>query len=80
MQLDKSNPENKNQLAFSKLNYIIMITSILVVFIGFYLMTIKTAEFGFGTLELTVGPIIVFTGFMMGIVAILFKPKNNSAE
>ena len=65
-----------NKFAFEKMNYIIMIVGVLVLLLGFLVMSLDKEEFGFGVLGLTVGPIIVFLGFVIEFVAILYKPKK----
>lgn len=65
----------KKKLAFGKSNYILMIAGILTLIIGFIIMTLDSEQYGFGFLGLTLGPIIVFIGFMIEIFAILKKPK-----
>lgn len=66
----------KNKLAFGKNNYILMVAGILVLAIGFIIMSIDKEQYGFGTLGLTVGPIIVMLGFIIEFFAILQKPKK----
>ena len=46
----------KNALPFGKNNLTLMIVGIVLVLGGFVLMSMDSAEFGFGTLGLTVGP------------------------
>jgi len=64
----------KNALPFGKNNYTLMIVSIILVLGGFILMSMDSAEFGFGTLGLTVGPLVVVSGFIVGFFSILRKP------
>ncbi len=66
----------KKKLAFGKSNYILMIAGILTLIIGFIIMTLDSEQYGFGFLGLTLGPIIVFIGFMIEIFAILKKPNH----
>jgi uncharacterized membrane protein HdeD (DUF308 family) len=66
----------KKKLAFGKSNYILMIAGILTLIIGFIIMTLDSEQYGFGFLGLTLGPIIVFIGFIIEIFAILKKPKQ----
>lgn len=68
----------KRKLAFSKANYMIMIAGIIVLAIGFIVMTLDTEPYGFGFLGLTLGPIIVMLGFAIQFVAIFYKPKSKS--
>ncbi|SMG17273.1 Protein of unknown function [Marivirga sericea] len=66
----------KKKLAFGKSNYILMIAGILTLIIGFIIMTLDSEQYGFGFLGLTLGPIIVFLGFIIELFAILKKPKQ----
>lgn len=68
----------KRKLAFSRINYIIMITGVIVLALGFIIMTMDTEPYGFGFLGLTLGPIVVMLGFIIQFVAIFYKPKTNS--
>ena len=68
---------DRNNLAFKKANYIIMIIGVLVLGLGFFIMTLDTEPYGFGFLGLTLGPIIVMLGFAIEFVAILYKPKSD---
>ncbi|WKV11751.1 DUF3098 domain-containing protein [Marivirga harenae] len=66
----------KRKLAFGKSNYILMIAGILTLIIGFIIMTLDNEQYGFGFLGLTLGPVIVFIGFIIELFAILKKPKQ----
>ncbi|PIB33982.1 hypothetical protein BFP72_00310 [Reichenbachiella sp. 5M10] len=68
---------SNNKLAFSKINYIIMIVGVCVLTLGFFIMTLDTEPYGFGFLGLTLGPIVVISGFVIEFVAILYKAKPN---
>jgi len=69
------------RFAFSKKNYIIMIAGIVVIALGFLIMSSDSEPYGFGFLGLTLGPIVVMLGFLIQFVAIFYKPKNeDSAE
>ena len=57
-----------------------MLVGLAVLFIGFYIMTIDQEPYGFGFFGLTLGPIIVFLGFMMQFVAIFYKSKAADTE
>ena len=65
----------KNLLPFGKKNYQLMLAGILVVIIGFVLMSLDTEPYGFGFLGLTLGPLVVLAGFVIEFFAILSKPK-----
>ncbi len=68
--------ENKN-LPFGKMNYIIMLVGIAALIIGFYLMTMDSEPYGFGFLGITLGPIIVVSGFVIEFIAIFYKSKEE---
>jgi len=66
----------KENLAFQKINYVIMIGGVLTVILGFIIMSMDKQPHGFGFLGLTLGPIIVMLGFVIEFFAILYKPKK----
>ncbi len=66
-----------NKLPFRKSNYHIMLGGILVLVLGFTLMSIDKEEYGFGLLGLTIGPLTVLSGFAIELLAILYKPKAD---
>jgi hypothetical protein len=67
-----------SKLPFSKKNYQLMIAGLITLVTGFIIMSIDSEPFGFGFLGITLGPIVVMAGFIMGIVAILYSPKKSS--
>ena len=67
----------KNTLPFSKSNYTFMIIGIVLILGGFVIMSMDSAEFGFGALGLTVGPLVVMAGFILEFFAILRKPAST---
>ena len=67
---------NKEKLAFKKANYILMLTGIGVLSIGFFIMTLDKEDYGFGFLGITLGPIIVMIGFVIEFFAIFYKSKK----
>lgn len=68
----------KNNLPFTKRNYQIMISGLVVLVIGFVLMTLDKQPYGFGFTGLTLGPIIVMTGFVIELFAILYRPADKN--
>lgn len=68
---------DKNKLVFGKMNYILMIAGIIILMIGLFIMTLDKEEYGFGTLGITVGPVIVLLGLLVEFFAIFYKPKKN---
>ncbi len=69
--------ENKNKLAFGKQNYVLMLVGIGILILGFTVMAMDNDPFGFGSLGLTIGPLIVLAGFIVEFFAILRKPKSG---
>ena len=65
----------KSNLPFNKYNYKLMIIGIVIIFIGFFIMTLDNEEYGYGFLGLTLGPIIVLCGFIFEFFAIFYKGK-----
>jgi hypothetical protein len=68
---------SKNKLVFEKANYMLMLLGVAVLIAGFIVMNMDKEPYGFGTLGLTTGPIIVMTGFLIQFFAILHKPKKQ---
>lgn len=66
-----------SKLPFGKRNYQLMATGFGVIALGFIIMTLDSEPHGFGVLGLTVGPIIVVSGFILEVFAILYTPKEN---
>lgn len=69
--------KTQGRFAFSKINYIIMLAGIAIILLGYLLMTMETAEYGFGTLGLTVGPLMLMLGFIVEFFAIFYKQKRD---
>ena len=66
---------NKSNLPFNKNNYKLMIIGVVIIFMGFFIMTLDNEEYGYGFLGLTLGPIIVLFGFIFEFFAIFYKVK-----
>ena len=66
---------SKPGFAFQKINYQLFLASILVVIVGFVLMTGSEDIYSFT--KITLAPIVIVLGFALGFVAILYKPKNK---
>ena len=69
---------NKSSFVFSKINYQLFIASLVIVVIGFALMSGETDIYSFT--KITIAPIVVVIGFAIGFVAILYRPKTNKTE
>jgi uncharacterized membrane protein len=75
---------DKKDFAFRKLNYIICIVSVLLIVVGFILMTgpPSTIEGGFepdifSTRRIVVAPMVCFAGFLLMIAGILYPRKKE---
>lgn len=64
-------------MTFNKKNYILMIIGLVVILLGFFIMTLDRQEYGFGFLGITLGPIVLMAGFIIEFFAILVKPKKE---
>lgn len=62
-------------LPFGRQNYVLMLVGIGLILAGFFIMSLDKEEFGFGFLGLTLGPIVVMSGFVLEFFAILSRPK-----
>ena len=62
-------------LPFGRQNYVLMLAGIGLVLAGFFIMSLDKEEFGFGFLGLTLGPVVVMSGFVLEFFAILSRPK-----
>lgn len=71
---------DKPNFAFTKTNYRIMIIGLVVLILGFFIMTQDSETYGFGFLGLTLGPVIVMIGFLIQFVAIMYKSKSSDTE
>jgi hypothetical protein len=67
----------ESKLPFTKKNYQVMVIGLLILILGFTIMSIDKADYGFGFMGLTLGPFIVMTGFLIEIFAILYRPKEK---
>lgn len=68
--------DNKSKLPFGKKNYVIMLVGVGLLVLGFTVMSLDNELFGFGFMGLTLGPVIVMSGFIAQLFAILHNPKK----
>ena len=74
-----------NNLAFGKINYILLVMGMLIIIAGLALMTGgSTTEEAFNPeifsdRRIKVAPLVALFGFVFVVVAILWKPKKNKA-
>lgn len=54
-----------------------MVIGLIVLAVGFTIMSLDNQPHGFGFLGLTLGPIIVMGGFILELYAILYKPVDK---
>ncbi|MFK5856401.1 MAG: DUF3098 domain-containing protein [Bacteroidota bacterium] len=80
---NKTEQEGKLVFAFNKTNYVILIAGLLILILGFLLMAgggsddpevFSDAMFGFR--RLTLAPILILIGYIVEIVAIMYRPKQ----
>ena len=68
---------DRSKLPFGKKNYQWMIIGILTLVVGFIIMSLDQQPHGFGFLGLTLGPVMVMAGFLIGLYAILIRPEKE---
>lgn len=77
---------DKNNLAFTKANFILLAIGMAIVIIGFILMSgggsseITFDPAVFSTMRVKVAPVITLVGFLGIIYAIVHKPKNEKQD
>lgn len=71
---------SESRFAFSRINYIIMIAGVLVMALGFIIMSNDSEPYGFGFAGLTLGPSVLMAGFIIEFVAILYKAKKKDSS
>ena len=82
-----SKTSEKNIIFFGKENFILMALGLLFIFIGFFLMSGGKSDdpkkFNpqevYGTMRITIAPIMIILGFLIEIVAIMKKPKTDNS-
>jgi hypothetical protein len=60
-----------------KKRIIFLITGIITMLIGFFVMTLDKSEFGFGFLGITLGPILVLIGIVLPVLSLFNFSKND---
>ena len=67
--------DKNSNMPFNNSNYKLMGIGVAIIFIGFFIMTLDTEDYGYGFIGLTLGPIIVLFGFIFQFFAIFHKGK-----
>lgn len=75
---------DKKDFAFGKLNYIICAVAVLIIIVGFILMTGSSSSIEggfdpdiFSERRIIVAPLTCLAGFLLMIVGILYSPKKE---
>jgi hypothetical protein len=82
--LNNNNNEITTRFLFGRINYILMFAGIGLIVLGFILMSggnnpdpnVFDESLVYSPMRITVAPILVLSGFVVEIFAILIKPKN----
>lgn len=77
---------DKRNLAFSRINYILLVVGMAIVVLGFLLMSgsgsTETAYNPdiFSARRIKVAPVVCLIGFVSMIFAVMYKPKDKEVE
>lgn len=77
---------DKKNLAFDRMNFILLAVGMLIVIVGFILMSGGSTDDNsfnpeiFSTMRVKIAPAICFVGFVSIVYAIIRKPKTDTAE
>jgi len=75
--MNSTNNSMESKLPFTKKNYQLMVIGLITLVLGFTIMSIDKADYGFGFFGITLGPLIVLAGFGVEIFAILHRPDQK---
>lgn len=67
-------------MVFGKKNYQIMLFGLAILIFGFILMSLDKEDYGFGFLGITLGPLVVMSGFGIQFWAILHVDKTETPK
>lgn len=77
---------DRKNLAFDRMNFILLAVGMIIVIIGFILMSGGGTDDNtfnpeiFSAMRIKVAPVICFIGFVSMVYAIMRKPKDNECE
>ena len=72
---------DKKNLAFDKVNFILLAAGMLIVVLGFILMSGSAFDPNiFSAMRIKVAPIMCFVGFVSIIYAVIRKPKDSKTQ
>jgi uncharacterized membrane protein len=71
-------PVAKMPFVFGRMNYIITAAALVVMVIGFMLMSGKDGDI-YDSRRITIAPIVVVLGFCLGFVAIFYREKKQDS-
>lgn len=60
----------KSAFPLDSKSILILVVGILIMFVGFFVMTLDKEPFGFGFLGITLGPILVLTGVIIPVFSL----------
>lgn len=77
---------DKRNFAFGRINFILLAVGMLVVILGFLLMTGSASDVAhynpdiFSARRIKVAPVVCLVGFLSMIYAVIRRPKDSAAE
>lgn len=75
---DDDNPPVADRVIFTQANWYMFFGGVALMVLGFVLMAAETAEYGFGPLGLTIGPILLALSFAVQFFAIMYRKRQRS--
>jgi hypothetical protein len=69
-----------SKLPFGKKNYQLMVAGLIIITLGFIIMMLDNEPHGFGFLGITLSPVVVLSGFIVEVFAVLYTPKENKGD
>lgn len=84
---NSAKPEWAPGMPFRRTNYILMIAGIIILLIGYFMLSgggsddpSKFSDSIFNARRLKAAPIILITGFLVELFAIMYRPGRNNTE